>query len=61
MMNLKGFLEHNIGSITQMSWAAINGLFHVGSLKKNENKYREDYPAKLLTPANTHYWTEAED
>lgn len=55
MMNLRAFLEHNIGSITQVSLAEINGLSHVGSLKKNENKYRGDYPAKLLTPANTHY------
>lgn len=61
MMNLRAFQEHNTGSITQVSWAEINGLSHVGSLKKNENKYREDYPAKLLTPANTHYWAEAED
>lgn len=58
MMNLRAFLEHNIGSTTQISWAEINGFFHIGNLKNNENKYREDYPAKLLTPANTHYCRE---
>lgn len=61
MTNLRAFLEHNIGSITQLSLAEINGFSCVGNLKKNENKYGEDYPAKLLTSANTHYWTEAED
>lgn len=50
MMNLRVFIEHNIGSITEISWEEINGLSHVGSLKKNENKYRKGYPAKLLYP-----------
>lgn len=60
-MNFRAFLEHNIGSVTQVSRAEINGFSHVGNLKKNENKYREDNPAKLLTSANTHYCTEEED
>lgn len=50
MMNLRAFLEHNTGSITQISWEETNGLSHVGSLKKNENKYREGYTEKLLYP-----------
>lgn len=48
MMNFRAFLEHNIGSVTQVSRAEINGFSHVGNLKKNENKYREDTQQSYL-------------